>query len=124
MPAVSRDEAPNAEMVASLNRRFAELDGYTVSFESYTEDHDYAPLVKGLPGDRCPSPHWGLVIRGKLVYRYPDGDDVITTGQAFYARPGHTAWLAAGTELVKFSPTEQLRGTYGVTRENLAEMLD
>jgi hypothetical protein len=124
MPAVSRDEAQNTENVAGLQRRFGEVDGYTVSFETYTEDRDYAPLVKGLPGDRCPSPHWGLVMRGKLIYRYGDREDVITAGQAFYARPGHTAWLAAGTELVKFSPTEQLQETFKVTRDNLARMLD
>lgn len=124
MPAISRDEAQNVENVAGLQRRFGEVDGYTVSFETYTEDKDYAPLVEGLPGDRCPSPHWGLVLRGKLIYRYGDDEDVITAGQAFYARPGHTAWLAAGTELVKFSPTEQLQETFRVTRDNLARMLD
>jgi len=124
MPAISRDEAQNVENVAGLQRRFGEVDGYTVSFETYAEDKDYAPLVKGLPGDRCPSPHWGLVLSGKLIYRYGDREDVITAGQAFYARPGHTAWLAAGTELVKFSPTEQLQGTFRVTRDNLARMLD
>lgn len=124
MPAVSRDKAERVERLGGLERRFAEVDGYTVSFESYSEDHDYASLVKGLPGDRCPSPHWGVVVTGKLIYRYGDGEDVITAGQAFYARPGHTAWLAAGTELIKFSPTEQLERTLKVTRENLAEMLD
>ena len=65
-----------------------------------------------------------MVLAGKLIYRYDDGEDVVTAGQAFYARPGHTAWLAAGTELVKFSPTDRLQGTLEVTRGNLAEMLD
>ncbi len=124
MPTVSRDEAQLIERLAGLERRFGEVGGYTVSFESYTEDHDFAPLVKGLPGDQCPSPHWGMVLAGKLIYRYDDGEDVVTAGQAFYARPGHTAWLAAGTELVKFSPTDRLQGTLEVTRGNLAEMLD
>src|SRR4030043_677731 len=123
MTPISKDEAQRVERLAGLERRFAEIDGYTVTFESYTEDHDYAALDKGLPGDRCPSPHWGVVLKGKLIYRYEDGEDVITTGQAFYARPGHTAWLAAGTELVKFSPTDELKKTFGVTRENLAELV-
>jgi len=124
MPAVSKDKAERVERLAGLERRFGEVDGYTVSFESYSEDHDYAPLVKGLPGDQCPSPHWGVVLAGKLIYRYGDEEDVITAGQAFYARPGHTAWLAAGTELIKFSPTDRLQETLEVTRENLAELLD
>jgi len=124
MPAISKDDAQGIERLGGLERRFGEIDGYVVTFESYTEDHDFADLVRGLPGDRCPSPHWGLLLKGKLVYRYEDGEDVITAGQAFYARPGHTAWLGAGTELVKFSPKDQLQGTFAVTRENLAELLD
>ena len=123
MTPISKDEAQRVERLAGLERRFAEIDGYTVTFETYTEDHDYAALDKGLPGDRCPCPHWGVVLKGKLIYRYEDGEDVITAGQAFYARPGHTAWLAAGTELVKFSPTDELKKTFGVTRENLAELV-
>ena len=58
------------------------------------------------------------------MYRYEYGDDVITPGQAYYARPGHTAWLAAGTEVVKFTPTEQLRTREEVSRENLVKFMD
>ncbi|HSQ38079.1 MAG TPA: cupin domain-containing protein [Acidimicrobiia bacterium] len=124
MTPISKETADRIERLPGLERRFGELDGFTVSFESYSADHDYAPLDKGLPGDRCPSPHWGVVLKGKLIYRYEDGEDVITARQAFYARPGHTAWLGAGTELIKFSPTDQLEGTFEVTRDNLAGLLD
>ena len=56
MTPVSKDEAQRVERLAGLERRFAEIDGYTVTFETYTEDHDYAALDKGLPGNRCPCP--------------------------------------------------------------------
>ena len=124
MPAISKQQTQRVERLAGLERRFGEVDGYTVSFEAYSEDQDFAWLDKGLPGDRCPSPHWGMVLKGTLIYRYEDGEDVITAGQAFYARPHHTAWLAAGTELIKFSPTDILEGTLAVTRENLVQILD
>ena len=39
-----------------------------VGFETYTADADLAPLFEGLPDDRCQCPHWGYVLRGKLVY--------------------------------------------------------
>ena len=124
MTAISKDQADLIERLPGLERRFGRVDGYTVSFESYSEDKDFAPLDEGLPGNRCQSAHWGLVLSGKLIYRYPDGDDVITAGQAFYARPGHTAWLGAGTELVKFTPTDQLEAREDVSRENLTKFID
>ncbi len=124
MPAISKDQADRVERIAGMERHFGELDGYIVTFESYTEEHDYAELVKGLPGDRCPCPHWGVLLKGKLIYRYEDGEDVITAGQAYYAPPGHTAWLAADTELVKFSPADILEKTFEVTRDNLAKFVD
>jgi hypothetical protein len=124
MTPISKETADRIERLPGLERRFGEIDGFTVSFEAYSKDRDFAPLDKGLPDDRCPSPHWGVVLKGKLIYRYQDGEDVITAGQAFVARPGHTAWLGAGTELIKFSPTDQLQAREEVSRENLAELLD
>lgn len=124
MPAVSKQDADRVERLSGLERRFAQIDGFTVIFESYTEDRDFASLVKGLPNDLCPAPHWGYLLKGKLVYKYGDGtEEVFTAGQAYYARPGHTAWVGKGTELVKFSPTDQLKKIYPITRENLAEMV-
>jgi len=124
MPRISKETAPQAESAEGFEGRYGEVGGYTVGFESYGAEADLAPLFQGLPDDRCQSPHWGYVLKGKLVYRYADGEDVITAGQAFFARPGHNAWLAAGTELVKFSPTDTLEPTLQVTRENLAGLLD
>src|SRR5215831_10956479 len=51
---------------------------------------DMAPLFRGLPDDRCQSPHWGIVVKGRLTFTYADGEDVIEAGEAYYAPPGHT----------------------------------
>ena len=40
-----------------------ELDGYTTSFVEVAADADLTELLKGLPDDACPSPHWGYVFR-------------------------------------------------------------
>jgi hypothetical protein len=124
MPAISKDQANLIERLPGLERRFGHIDQYTVTFESYSKDKDYAALDEGLPGNRCQAEHWGVLLKGKLIYRYEDGDDVITAGQAYCARPGHTAWVAAGTELVKFTPTDQLEAREGVSRDNLVKFVD
>ena len=59
MPKVSRDSAPQRQEAGPVVDLRGELDGYTVSFTSVLEDLDATPLMKGLPDDRCPCPHWG-----------------------------------------------------------------
>jgi len=39
------------------------------------------PSFKGLPGDRCPCPHWGLVVSGHMVLRCPDHQETIEAGE-------------------------------------------
>lgn len=120
MAKIGKDQASQVETMEGFEGRYEDLDGYTVGFETYTEDSDPAPLFHGLPGDRCQCPHWGVVLRGKLVYRYADGpEDVITAGQAYHARPGHLPLLFADTEIVEFSPTDQLAETMEVVLKNL-----
>src|SRR5258708_1234715 len=68
-----------------------DLDGYTTSFVSVDHDADLPPLLQGLPGDKCPSPHWGFVFKGEMWWRYDDHEEVIGAGEAFYAPPGHTS---------------------------------
>jgi hypothetical protein len=119
MPKASKDAAPESMSAEGFEGSYDELEGYTVGFETYTADADMSPLFKGLPDDRCQCPHWGVVIKGKLVYHYADGDDVITTGQAYYAKPGHLPEIFAGTEVIEFSPTPELQQTMQVIEKNL-----
>jgi hypothetical protein len=46
-----------------------DLDGYTVSMVAVEADTDLTELLRGLPGDVCPSPHWGVVTRGSMWFR-------------------------------------------------------
>ena len=122
MPKVGKDDIANVLAMEGYEGRFAELDGYTVGFETYTADADLSPYFKGLPDDRCQCPHWGVVLSGKLVYHYADHDDVIEGGQAYYAAPGHLPEIFAGTEVVEFHPTDELAKTMEVVEKNMAEM--
>ena len=119
MGKVSKASASQVEKAEGFEGRYEEVDGYTIGFEKYTAHADMAPLFKGLPNDRCQSPHWGVVLKGKLIYHYPNGDDVITAGEAYYARPGHTPEIFPDTEVVEFSPTADLRKTMEVVTRNI-----
>jgi hypothetical protein len=86
-----------------------ELDGYSVSIVAVKGDTDLTPLLKGLAGDQCPSPHWGYVFKGRIWFRDGDTEEKFGPGDAFYVAPGHTAGADGGSEFVTFSPAEVMR---------------
>ena len=88
--------------------RSSQLDGYTVNFVTITKTHDLGPMLASLPGGSCSCPHWGYVLNGRVVVRYADREETLEAGDAFYMAPGHAPEAEEGTELVQFSPTEQL----------------
>ena len=120
MPRTRKNEAPLLIDEVPITGRYAELDGYTVSFESFHTEMDPAPLFQGLPDDRCQCPHWGTVISGKLEVRYADRTEIFTAGDVYYIAPGHLPWPHAGTEVVEFSPTDALQATMAVVGGNMA----
>jgi len=64
MPKASKEEASESVKLEGYEGHFENLEGgYTVGFETYTEDADLSPFFSGLPDDRCQCPHWGYVIR-------------------------------------------------------------
>ena len=89
MPSVSKDTATHTEELGVMTGHYGELDGYMVGFENFHEDADATPLFKGLPDDRCQSPHWGYVISGQVTFRFADRDEVYSAGEAYYAPPGN-----------------------------------
>jgi hypothetical protein len=122
MPKASADSASQVEDMGVMVGRYEELGGYTVGFETFREHADATPLFKGLPDDRCQSPHWGYVKQGKVTFKYADHDEVYEAGDAYYAPPGHVPVVEAGTEVVEFSPTEEYGKTMEVLAKNLGAM--
>ena len=118
MPKTSKTTASTTETAPGYEGRFEDLGGYTVGYETYSEDADMAPLFVGLPDDRCQCPHWGIVLKGSLTYHYKGGSETIGAGEAYFAPPGHTPELHAGTEVVEFSPTAELEHTMEVVTRN------
>jgi hypothetical protein len=120
MPKVSKHTASQVQDMGVLESRSEQLDGYIVEFTSFREDADATPLFKGLPDDRCQSPHWGYVLKGSLTFAYADREETYAAGDAYYGPPGHIPRVTAGTEVVEFSPAEEYKRTLAVIAENLA----
>ena len=120
MPKASKNTASESMQAEGYEGHYENLDGgYTVAFETYTQDSDPGELFKGLPDDRCQSPHWGYVIKGKVTFKTADGEETFERGDAYYVGPGHTPVLYAGTEVVEFSPTKELQQTVEVVMKNM-----
>jgi hypothetical protein len=108
----TRDTAEEVADYGAVADRTTRFDGgYTVNWTTFREDTDMAPILASLPGGRCSCPHWGQLLSGRVVVHYEDHDDVIEPGDAYYMAPGHVPEIAAGTEFLMFSPTEELAAT-------------
>ena len=122
MAKASKESASRVEDMGVMEGRYEELGGYTVGFETFREDADATALMKGLPDDRCQSPHWGYVVRGKVTFKFADREEIYEQGDAYYAEPGHVPVVAAGTEVIEFSPTAQYGRTVEMIGQNIASM--
>jgi len=90
---------------------FGDAKGYSKiggEYFSLASGTDLAPLLIGLEGDLCQSPHWGYIIEGKLAVEYADGHcETASESDLFYWPPGHTIKAESDTELVLFSPQHE-----------------
>jgi hypothetical protein len=120
MPKASKETASEHETLEGYEGHLEHFDGgWTVAFETYTQDADLTPLFKGLPNDECQCEHMGYVIKGKVTFGSASGEETFEAGDAYYVGPGHTPVLYAGTEVVEFSPTEKLGETFEVVIKNM-----
>lgn len=121
MPKMSRTTATLAEH-GPVVERCAKLDDYTVNFVSFAIDIDGAPLLAGLPDDRCACPHWGYVFKGTATFTYADRVETYEAGDAFYAPAGHTPAHSADSEILLFSPSAELAVTEAAMERNMRTM--
>jgi len=124
MPRTSKADAPIAIDEPVIEGRYVELDGYTVGFETHKADMDPGPLFEGLPDNRCQCPHWGIVQNGQITFRWADHEETYVEGDAYVAPPGHTPLIAAGTSVVEFSRTAELRPVMETIGRNVAALAE
>jgi hypothetical protein len=123
MPKVSKESAAHVEDHGIVEDRHEDIHGYTINFVLFRQDVDGTPLLVGQPGDRCPCPHWGYVLKGRLTYRFADHEEVFEAGDAFYLPPGHVPLAEAGSEIVQFSPAKELEQVSAAMMKNAQRMM-
>ena len=114
----SRDELPilfGSDPAAIRGADWGDLRAMVISLPAGT---DLAPLLKGLPGDLCPCPHWGYVIKGRIRMRYADREEVLGAGDLFYWPPGHTPLVEEDVEFVEFSAPAEHDAVLDVVKRN------
>jgi len=123
MAKVSKESATQGGDYGPVEDHSEEVDGYTVGFTTFRQDPDTTPLLKGLPDDRCQCPHWGYVIKGRITFDLDGAEETFEAGDAFYLPPGHApVGQDPGSEMVQFSPSEDLRETSQTIQKNMESM--
>ena len=111
MAKVSKATADKVEDFGVAEDRSSTIEGYAINFVSIRQTMDLAPILAALPGGNCSCPHWGYMLKGRMVVRYPDREETFEAGDAFYMPPGHAPEAEAGAEFLQFSPADQLAAT-------------
>ena len=122
MPSASRSTTPVGINMDVVEGRYADLGAYTVSFETFNTDLDVAPYFRGLPADACTCEHLGYVTAGQITFRWPDREETYVEGDAYVAEPGHRPLIAAGTSVVEFSRTVDLKPVMEAVGRNIEAM--
>jgi hypothetical protein len=122
MPRFSKDSAAEHQDHGPVEEWSQVIDGYSINFVSFKADIDSTPMLKGLPDDRCPCPHWGYVFKGRVTYTFEDREEVHEAGDAFYVPAGHLQRADAGTEYLQFSPADELRTVSETIMKNMQQM--
>lgn len=118
----SRDELPVLVEAGDASIRGADWEGMRVVLVSVPAGSDFGPLLKGLPNDRCPCPHWGYVLKGRLRVDTGGVEEVMTAGDAFYMAAGHTAVAEEDTEFLEVAPSDLHQQAVDGVLRNLAAM--
>ena len=122
MPKISKETATVHDGGPAVDY-LGDLDDYTVDFVTIREGHSLVELLKGLPGDRCPCPHWGYLFTGKITVDYADHSEVYERGDAFYMSPGHVPAAEAGSEFLQFSPRQEIADVHAHIQARAQELM-
>ena len=122
MPKVSKASAANVQDIGIGEVREEVAGEYEFSFLDLRDGTDMASLLKGLPDDKCPCPHWGYVSAGQVTFTFADHTEVFEAGDAFYVPPGHTPASSPDTSYLLITPAELSDQVNEVIQKNLAAL--
>lgn len=104
------DDLPIELQAGDLVTRYAEWGDMALRFARVPAGTDMGPVLEGLPGNRCPSPHWGVVFSGTVRVTGSDGEVTVTrAGEAYYWPAGHTAVMDEETSFLEIGPVAAMR---------------
>ena len=93
-----------------LETRYVEMGEMAIRHARVPAGTDLTPVLKGLPGDRCPSPHWGIVLEGSMLLQHADGsEEKASAGEVYYWPAGHTARTDDGAVFIEVGPVGPMR---------------
>ena len=112
---IAKNEVPEQINIPGAIARqvmdFGDANGYGIfagEYFSLGAGTDIAPLLKGLKGDLCQSPHWGYTIDGEVTVTYTGGDEEMTSGgDLFFWPAGHSVRVGKDAEIILFSPQKE-----------------
>jgi hypothetical protein len=103
-------ELPVEVSAGELETRYVELGDMAIRHARVPAGTDFGPVLSGLPGDRCPSPHWGIVLEGSLELVHADGRvEIARAGEVYHWPAGHTATSAMGAVFLEVGPLAPMR---------------
>lgn len=113
-------DLPVELQAGELTTRYVELEEMALRHLQVPAGTDFSPVLQGLPGDRCPSPHWGMVLEGSVHLRHEDGSqEHARAGEVFYWPAGHTGWTDDGVVFIEIGPLEPMRRFAANARKQL-----
>ena len=122
MPKVSKTSATKVTDIGIGQIHEDTVDGYEMAFLDLREEVDMGGLLKGLPDDLCPCPHWGYVTRDGSRSRSATTRGV-QAGDAFHVVGGHSPAVVRGYEsYLLFSPADEMAVVNETIQRNLAAM--
>ncbi|MBY5161307.1 hypothetical protein [Salsipaludibacter albus] len=93
-----------------LVTRYAEWGDMAVRYAQLPAGTDMGPVLEGLPGDRCPSDHWGIVLEGSITLVHADGTEEVTgEGEVYHWPAGHTAVTDEPVAFLEIGPKAPMR---------------
>lgn len=104
------DELPVELSAGELVTRYVEWGEMAIRHMRVPAGTDMGPVLQGLPNDRCPSPHWGVVLEGSITLLHADGSEETTgAGEAFHWPAGHTGWIHEASVIIEVGPVAEMR---------------
>lgn len=114
----SREELPVTTQIGGYESRTEQWGDMVVAFEKIPAALDVSPYLAGLPDNMCHCPHWGYLLKGRLLVKYKDHHEEIPAGSAYYVPPGHLVTFLEDCETIEFSPAAEQKSTSDIVGQN------